>query len=173
MTALRLLGAVCVVTACTVWGRLRALALRRTAGTLRAVCRLLMQLKSEITELRTPLPELIGRLAAEAPDCCRGWLTALDAAMQDEPDARFASLWQRTLKSDAPPGLGEEETECLCLLGLSLGRYDAPEQGAAIDRCLRETERAQLRAEENARTQGRLFTGLGLAAGLLLAILLL
>ena len=173
MTALRLLGAACVSLACTAWGLLRARALRQRARTLYAVGCELEQLGSEINELRAPLPEIVSRLKTETPAPCRAWLSALSDALETETDARFSFLWQRTLETHAPPGLGAETRERLGMLAASLGRYDAPEQCQALERCLRAVEREQALAEEKARTQGRLCVGLGAAAGLLLAVLLL
>lgn len=173
MTALRLLGAACVALACTVWGLLRAGSLRQRARTLYAVGCVLEQLISEISELRAPLPEILSLLKTEAPVPCRPWLSALSDALDAKPDARFSTLWQQTLETDAPPGLGAETVSQLGLLALSLGRYDAPEQCQALERCLRAVEREQVLAEEKARTQGKLYAGLGAAAGLLLVVLLI
>ena len=173
MSALRLLGALAVTGACTLWGLLKAAALRRSADTVSALCCVLEQLRWEITALCTPLPELIERLASDAPLLCRDWLESLRQSMAQQPEARFSSLWQEALaqKPDLlPPG---EAREALSLLGQSLGRFDASAQGEAISRCLRTLERAGAEAAEKARTGGRLYSGLGLSAGVILVIFLL
>lgn len=172
MTALRLLGAACVVFGCAMRGFFAARGLRQRAEALLSVCETLEMLKSELSELCAPLPEILSRLKTEAPDPCRNWLAALEAQLS-AGDVRFAELWRETLNSCPPGGLDGEALHQLALLAPSLGRYDAPEQCCAIERCLRALREAHTRAEERARTQGRLYSGLGVAAGLLLAIVLL
>lgn len=172
MTALRLLGAACVVLAGAFRGFCAARGLHRCADALLSVCETLEMLKSELSELCAPLPEILCRLKREAPAPCRGWLAALETRLASG-DARFAELWRETLETNPPPDLDAAALHQLALLAPSLGRYDAPEQCSAIERCLRALREAHARAEERARTQGRLYSGLGISAGLVLAIVLL
>ena len=172
MSALRLFAALTVAGACTLWGLLRAAELRKKVSALSSVCAVLEQLRWEITELRTPLPELFPRLSADAPPLCRGWLQNLCDVMERQPEQRFSVLWQEAL-ARVPGFLPEEAAEALSLLGQSLGRFDASEQGQAISRCLRTLERCGVLASDQARTGGRLCSGLGLSLGALLSILLL
>lgn len=173
MTALRLLGAAFIVFACAGWGFAQTAQLRKAAAARAGVCKVLEQLRAEISERRTPMWEIALLLRKDAPPPCRTWFAALAEAL-DAPDGqRFSVLWRQTLQTRAGLPLSAEELESLCLLGLSLGRYDAPEQRAAIDRCLREMERFRVQADEQARIRGRLYPGLGLSAGLLLAVLLI
>ena len=172
MTAARLLGALLVAAAGTALGLQAAGRLRQRTAVLSAVVGVLTLLRGEIGDRRSPMPEIAARLAREAPECCRGWFVRLEAGLSRLNGESFAAVWRRTLEEAELP-LDGEERESLARLGLSLGRYDAPEQSAAIDRCLREMEAFRARAGETARTQGRLYTGLGLAGGLMLAVILL
>ena len=172
MTALRLLGAALVALSGWALGRERRARLYAAADALSAVCTALGLLRSEITERRAPLPEIARRLCKEGPLPCRGWFAALSEGLDAPGEARFSALWERALRAGRLP-LGAEETAALCRLGLSLGRYDAPEQAEAIDGCLAVLTRAQRRASDAAREKGKLCTGLGLAGGLLIAVLLL
>lgn len=173
MTALRFLGAALIVAACTGLGLEKAGRLRARTAALTAVLTVLTLLRGEIAERRTPMPEIAERLAREAPEPCRGWFRRLEEDMGRLEDGGFAGVWRRSLEETTSLPLGKAERESLCLLGLSLGRFDAPEQAAAIDRCIRETEEFRRQAAETAQAQGRLFAGLGIAGGLLLAIVLL
>ena len=172
MTALRLLGAALVALAGLALGRGFRARLYAAADTLAGVCTALGLLRGEITERCAPLPEIAARLGQEGPEACRVWFCALADVLEAEPEARFSALWRRTLEQSGPP-LAPEDRETLCRLGLCLGRYDAPEQAAEIDRCLASLTLAQRRAADLAREKGRLCTGLGLAGGLLIAVLLL
>lgn len=172
MTALRVLGAALVALAGLALGRRCRERLYTAADALAGVCTALGLLRGEITERFAPLPEIAARLGQEGPEVCRAWFAALAAALDAEPEARFSALWRRTLERSGPP-LAPEARASLCRLGLCLGRYDAPEQAAEIDRCLASLTLAQRRAADTAREKGRLCTGLGLAGGLLLAVLLL
>ena len=173
MTTLRLLGALLIVLACTGYGLARIAQLRAANAARAGVCKVLEQLRAEISERRTPMREIALLLRKDAPPPCRAWFAALAEALEQPDGRRFSTLWRQTLQTRAGLPLSAEELETLCLLGLSLGRYDAPEQCAAIDRCLRELERFRIHAEEQARIRGRLYPGLGLSAGLFLAVLLI
>ena len=172
MTALRLFGAALVTAAGFALGwRCRA-RLYALAEALSGVCAALALLRGEITQRCAPLPEIAARLAAEGPEVCRAWFAALADAIEREPEARFSALWTRTLTRHGPLLPADARAE-LGRLGLSLGRYDAPEQAAEIDRCLVFLTAARRRASDAAREKGRLCAALGLAGGLLLAVLLL
>ena len=173
MTALRLTGAALVVLACTLCGLLQRSRLRQRERALAAVCVTLAQLRAEIVERRAPIREIAQTLRENAPVPCRAWFSALSDALDANADAGFAAKWRHVLETRAELPLRGEELEALCLLGLSLGRYDAEEQGAAIDRCLREMEHAHTHAREEAQTKGRLCMGLAPALGALLAVVLL
>ena len=70
-------------------------------------------------------------------------------------------------------GLSDEEQRAMRTLGEVLGRYGVDEECAAISRCVSElnTGHTQLRRRYSADV--RLYTGLGLTAGCILAIVLL
>lgn len=172
MTALRLLGAALVAASgCALGLRCRA-RLQTEAEALSGVCTALALLRAELTQRCTPLPELAARLGEEGPESCRAWFSALARALETEPETRFSALWRRTLEQAGPPLTAEVRAE-LCRLGLCLGRYDAPEQAAEIDRCLAFLQPVRSRLSDAAREKGKLCTGLGLAGGLLLAVVLL
>lgn len=173
MTALHLLGAALVVLGGGVWGWMQRARLRQRETAIAAVCASLAQLRAEIVERRAPIREIAQQLRSGAPVPCRAWFAALADELDAEDGAGFAARWRHVLETKAKLPLRADELEPLCQLGLSLGRYDAPEQGAAIDRCLYEMERTHARAREDTQTRGRLYAGLGLAAGALLAVVLL
>jgi stage III sporulation protein AB len=54
-----------------------------------------------------------------------------------------------------------------------LGRFEAKEQEMAINRCINRMEGYLEEARRESKVSGKLYTGLGLASGLMLTIILI
>ena len=85
----------------------------------------------------------------------------------------FAEIWESALKEEKALKLGEDERAVLLEMGMSLGRYGAQEQDAAISRCIKRLENCLYTAELKERNGERLYKGLGLAFGVAVVIVLL
>lgn len=140
--------------------------LRREAGRCKALCSLLERIAYEIGRFRTPLPTLFGELstegACEVNALCGRIAEALDAG------ASFASAWEEEIAA-----FPAEERAILHPLGAVLGRYGAPEQTECVEGARRRMEELGSRREGRLRERGRVCVGVGSAAGILLAVLLL
>jgi stage III sporulation protein AB len=171
---IRLLGAVLLVTACGSMGLSRSFELRRRVENLTALVSALELMRSEIGQLLTPLPELAERLSEEAPERARPLFTALLAGLPQLGELPFSRLW-----GDAVNLAGDrlllrrDERDALRTLGLSLGGSGAQEQEGAIHNCTARLSLYLASARAEAEGRCRLYTALGLSAGLLLAIVLL
>lgn len=149
----------------------KTLRLRRRVQALTALTAALEIMRSEIYTRFTPLMELVGTLSADAPEPARGFFRNLDSALPELGELGFAEIWQGAVEAES--ALSADDKTFLSPLGLQLGRYEAGEQAAAIDHVLARLERNLSEAKEQLNSKGTVFTGLGIASGLLLAVILI
>lgn len=93
--------------------------------------------------------------------------------MRERSGLSLSYLWcagMRAAQADA--GLGREECGVLCDAANFLGRYDASEQKAAIDTALHRLQMLRELAFAELRDRGSLYRTCGIAAGLLVILVL-
>ena len=93
--------------------------------------------------------------------------------MRERSGLSLSYLWcagMRAAQTDA--GLGREECGVLCDAANFLGRYDASEQKAAIDTALHRLQMLRELAFAELRDRGSLYRTCGIAAGLLVILVL-
>jgi len=169
----KLIGALLLVAAGAGMGLAKARELRFRVQSLVAILSSLEIMRGEICTRLTPLPEIFALLAAEAPEPASEFFCALKEGMSELGERSLGEIWSRALKDTPSLALKPEEERALHLFGMSLGRFDVSEQKQAIDRCMESMGRFLQKAREEVHTQGRLYTGLGLAFGMMLAVVLL
>lgn len=125
-------------------------------------------MRGEVARL-SALDEAAARLARSGPEPTRGFFTLFGAGLERLGELEVSELWDAAART-LP--LTPDEREALSAAGRCLGRYGAEEQLAALGRSIEELSACALRARERAESGGRLYTGAGLAAGLLAAIVL-
>lgn len=126
----------------------------------------------EIRVNLTPLGELIEGLADPADPYAGAFFENVFSALRRQGAPYFSRCW-RDAATACCSCLRAEEQTALCELGEVLGRYDTPEECAAIDRCVQTLKSAYDALRMRYSTDARLYTGLGLAAGCILAIVFL
>lgn len=166
---LKAAGAFLIVLACTLAGRVRARELHRRARLLAALAAALELLRGEVVSRLAPLPEAAERLAASGPAETRDFFTLLVHRMGELGERPFSEIWDDCVAALA---LRPRENAALRDLGANLGRYGAEAQDAALGRCMALLGSAAAEAEAEAARGGKLSVGLGLTAGLMLAVLL-
>lgn len=168
---LRFWGAALVFAGCAVLGAAGAGRLSAQVKALRAMLGALEQMERELSFRLTSMPDLLAALARTAPppagDFFRRCLEGLDGLGEKSLD----QIWAEAL--DSAGDLGEPALAALGELGMVLGRYDAESQRQsvayardALEKCLQEAQAERTRL-------GRVYTAVGVSAGVLLAILLL
>ena len=170
---MRAAGAAALVFGCVLLGLLQTQRLIRRRQTLAEAAQALRFIGSELQSRQTPLPDIFEQLSES---CSLGFgelFCGLAQQMKSPEGESFQSLWKRQVKSSRQISLSPEQRLELCRLGASLGRYEVGEQTAALESCIERLERQLLLAQEKEREGKRLYTGLGLAAGLMLAAALL
>lgn len=166
---IRFAGGAMIVTAFALWGSSRSAEERARVRLLSALISALESVRSEVVTYLAPLPEIAERLSREGPAETRPFFAQLSAGFERLGETSFAENWSGCA---AALELPEEEKRIVADVGRSLGRYGAPEQAAALTRSMAALAEALENAEAEAAAGGRLWTGLGVTAGMLLAILL-
>lgn len=166
------LGILLLITGGTMTGSAAAARLKNRVQVLSAMLAALEVMKGEICTLLTPLPEAVTRLAGMEQMEVHPLFRRLEELLPGLGEQSFSALWDRAVVESGLPFSAEEQT-CLLQLGESLGRFDAQAQAVAISRCMDMLEQHLSDARMKAAGDGRLYQGLGLSGGLMLAILLL
>ena len=166
----KVVGAVMVITACALWGSLKAGELREHDALLLALLSALETMRAEITSRLTPMPEIAERLARTGPEQTRPFFSLLDGRLCELGDREFSEIWSECVSALYLP---RDEEGVLRDLGRVLGRYGPAEQGAALELCMEALSAAQKEAHAEARSGSRLWTGVSLTAGMLLAVMLI
>ena len=130
-------------------------------------------MENETTARRTPMPEIIDLLAKNENAVVRQIFSGVRRRMRERSGLSLSYLWcagMRAAQADA--GLGREECGVLCDAANFLGRYDASEQKAAIDTALHRLQMLRELAFAELRDRGSLYRTCGIAAGLLVILVL-
>jgi len=167
---IRVVGALLIVAAFSLAGAGVSAELRARARRLNALCSALELMRGEVVDRLAPVPEIAERLAVSGPEESRAFFRRLSTEMENLGERAFSEIWSSCAGS---LGLRQEEREALCGLGRCLGRYGADEQDAAISRCMALLGGFAKKAEEEAASGARLYGGLGVTVGLLLAVVLI
>ena len=124
-------------------------------------------LRSEISLLETPLPDIFDRLARDGPESARDFFAALSAGVY--PDG-FAEAWRGALPRLA---LATDAERVMDRLALTLGRYGAGQQCAELDAAGSALADCVQRLRERTRIRRGICPGLGASAAAVIAVLLL
>ncbi len=166
---MKLLGALLLVAACTMYGIDRGAGLYKKQRCLAGFIEALQFMQAELLGNARPLPEIFDELSKHAKPEVRGFFTYLSESMSKLGDESVSGLWSSRIMSDRVLSLSTVQRQELCRPGLMLGRYVGQEQATAIESCIARLEPELERATETARNGFKLYTGLGLTAGLMLA----
>ena len=166
---MRLLGTVLLVAATAAIGLLKSLEVRKHPVILREFSDALLLIRNEIATKNALLSDAITQAAETCSECVRPFFSDLSAAMMVR-DSLFAESWAQTAALFS--GLNPPEREALGRLGLHLGKYDKETQLKAIDTCIEQFRIMTAQANQDAKQFGRLYAGIGLTVGSMLAVAL-
>ena len=165
----RWLGIVLILISSGYWGIRKTAELRRRPRLLKAAADSLKLIRSDIAFRLLPLPDTLRHAAQSAPAPLRHVYAALSEQMCTETQP-FSEQWRAAF--DALPDFSPEDQAALCTLGEPLGKYDADAQVDAIDYCVAYLQSAETQAREDTARRGKLYAGLGLTFGLIVAVTL-
>lgn len=169
---IRWLGAALLVLSASLLGINGYLRSCQRQRALKALVTGLGALRSELTALKTPLPELLGRLGATQPQPA-GEFFGEAAARLRRRSTGLSDAWEAAVKNGESLCLRPEEEQALVDLGRMLGKSGAEAQGEAILRAEKKLELFLELEEREYMKQSRVRAAVGAGAGVMLAILLL
>ncbi len=170
---LKLMGAVLVFGACSALGLSARQELRKRVSAADSMLLALSLISSEISCRRAPLPEIIQELAHNDDPVIQCVFKGLERRMGEKNGLSLGYLWSanlREMREDA--GIGAAECGILCGAANYLGRYDADEQLAGLMHVSRRLSASRDAAANELRSKGNLYRTCGIAAGLLVILVL-
>lgn len=170
---MKLIGAIAVIVSCGAFGISQSRKLSRRAVCISAAAEALRYMASELRASAPPLPELMDELACSAAQPVRGFFAKLSGETKLIGEESFEAIWKRTVSSDSSMLLGEGSRRILAGAGEFIGRFSCSEQAEALERCAYKLESEYRFANEKAREGRRLYPGLGLTVGVMLAAVFL
>lgn len=171
---IRIAGAILVGVSGAVMGIYMGRGLRLRVRVLGLVIFALQTIESEIAFARTPLPDIIKKLARCGETPVSRLFREMSTHFETHNHASFAEVWCGCIRRNKDElALTHDETEILYDLGGSLGRYDLDTEERTLKLATRRLERCLEAARERQVKEGRLCSTLGLSAGIISAIILL
>ncbi len=165
------LGKLLLLLGCTALGLGRGFGLKRRTACLFELRRALETMGRELTFSLRPLGSLMDQARRES----RGEACALFAACQEKfahtGGESWAESWRTALETTSLP-LKEEDRRILSEAGQILGRYDGEDQRRALGGLLARLEEQAQEARSEEKRLFRVYTALGITAGLFCVILL-
>lgn len=170
---MKIIGALLLVCACTLLGigQARSLYFRRSC--LAGMLDTLRFIDAELKNGAVPIPEIFAELRLLPDTALQGFFENLNAKMEGFGEESLAEIWSGCIINDRSVSLSQRQRQELCRVGAYLGRYTETEQSEAIAACAEHLEAELKRTSERAREGAKLFTGLGLTFGLMLAAVLI
>ncbi len=165
---MRGLCALVIIICSSLCGFGKVLSLKNRTTQLADILTGLELMKSEIGERQAPMTELAKTLSANSSGVSRELFSNLDTLMPLVDTLGFPEIWQKSVS--ALP-LRKEERDALTRLGTTLGRYDAQSQCREISACIGRFDTFERAAVSEYRKNGRMYAGLGLTLGVIIAVL--
>ncbi len=166
----KIIGAIMIVGAASVVGLSSSARLTARHRHLLAISRALNIMRSEISELYTPLDELISKLGNLSPVPLSTFFKDCFVAIKSGRDTPFGIIWAKEISRATYLELHPAERQALSELGGVLGRYSAEEQSRAISHTVRTIDAAALTAASECSKLGRLYGRLGIICGIAIVI---
>lgn len=168
----KLLGGVCVMGAAGYFALSLNQTMEKRKQELRKLYSILLQLKSEIQYMYTPLPDSFAKLAKDEP--FQSWLVRISQQLSDKKTFSFSDVWQEGLVYLSKIStLEPEDIEPLRELSDKLGAGDIDAQLKAIDYALLHIEGNRMTLEQEMGQKKKVTVTLSLFCGAMTLLLLL
>lgn len=168
---MKLLGAVLILAACTIWALKQVRQERSRIRELFALYEMLELMQGELESRTLPIPELLDILSHTCSGEAGRFAESLGRQMPSLGELPFSDLWALSVRKCftwLPENLMHEMTT----LGASLGRFELARQCEAIQCCAQSVRREITQRESELPKRRRLALALPMASGGLLVIIL-
>lgn len=169
---MKIIGAILLVCACTFFGIVQARKLYFRQSCLAGVLDALRFIDAELKNGSVPIPEIFLELCKLPDTKLHNYYVNLNEKMNAFGEESLSKIWSACAMGEQSISLSERQRLELCRVGNYLGRYSEKEQSEAINACISHLEGDLERSSEKARQGAKLYTGLGLTFGLMLAAVL-
>jgi stage III sporulation protein AB len=163
----RQLGALAVFSSLSWCGFARARWYRRRLACLAQWQQALLEGERMLCDLGQPTLDYLIWMQTQ-PQLASVGRACLSSIRQEQP---FGTAWRSSLGQAGLP-LGRDELQTLAELGNALGRLDSAQQRVALQSARLRLSRYQVAAEEDRQRLGRMWSALGVCAGVLAVVLL-
>ncbi len=170
---LKFIGAILLTAGAALWGFSGAKSLKDRASALSSITASIELMGYELCDMLTPVPELFGLLARQAPKPACILFQNAEERLKEIGAVPFSELWHEAIRDTHELMLTEQEILALSELGFSLGKYEIEEQRKAIETAKKQFEAFAKKAEEERDKNWKSQAFLGVAAGLFAVIILL
>jgi stage III sporulation protein AB len=170
---MKIIGALFLVAACTLFGVGQARKLYFRQSCLEGVLDSLRFMEAELKNGAVPIPDIFDILQKLRDTRLKSFFSGLNEKMNSFGEESLADIWGDAALHDQSISLSDRQRQELGRVGNYLGRYSENEQSEAIDACILHLETELTRTAVKAREGAKLYTGLGLTAGLMLAAVLI
>lgn len=171
---LRMLGVVLVIGSCTALGLSARQRLAHRVRTLTQLIQAFDFILAELKENQTPLPQLISMLAQEDLGEAKRFFRVLQTRMQRNPELSFPYHWQTAARDLAVDlGLEADEIEILRRAASYLGRYQVEQQAAGLAHTREQLHGICRQACQSLQTKGNIYRTCGIAAGVVVVLIML
>ncbi len=161
-----------MVAACLFWGLGKAYSLQLRKRCLSGMISALNLAASEIGTLSSPTPEVLRRLSGSYQRDVRDFFESVLSSLYKDDGECLGDIWRSAVYEELQ-SLNAQQKEEIAGLSDTMGRYDGDEQAAAMRRCIIRLEGELETVSEKASGALRLYGGLGLCAGLMLAFIMI
>ena len=169
---MKIIGALLLVAACTLFGVGQARKLLFRQSCLEGVLDSLRYMEAELKNGAVPIPDIFDILRKLPDSKLRSFFSELNGKMLSFGEESLAEIWSDAALHNQSISLSDRQRQELSRVGNYLGRYSESEQSEAIDACILHLETELTRTAVKTREGVKLYTGLGITAGLMLAAVL-
>lgn len=169
---LKLFGALLIVLAGAMIGRLQAKKLSDRPGQIRRIVRILGQLETEIAYGFTPLPAALRKVAKQTAEPLSSLFEQIGSRLEQEEQA-VMDVWQQTIYREwHRTAMKTAEKEVVIGLGYTLGTTDREDQIKHLRLAAKQLEGLELEAAEDQKKYEKVWRSLGLLGGALVAVIM-
>ncbi|MBP8639547.1 MAG: stage III sporulation protein AB [Oscillospiraceae bacterium] len=170
---MKVVGAILLICASTLLGIGQARKLYFRQSCLAGVIDSLRFIDAELKNGSVSIPDIFSELSKLSNSKLRNYYVNLNEKMKTFGEESLSEIWSGCAMNDKSISLSGRERQELCRVGNYLGRYSEIEQSEAINVCISHLGEDLKRSAEKARQGAKLYTGLGLTFGLMLAAVLI